>query len=129
MLVSLMLYGSQINLGEAFGFMSQNAQLRKVQIDVRPIRSVAEITPQLERRWFEFDRSAVLRQIDVVQNTIDENANELGMVAVEGVFEKPLSAELLRTSRALRLMAQELTALRGQVSRVSRYPKADKKRA
>ncbi len=71
----------------------------------------------------------MLRQIDLVQHTIDENADDLGMVAVEGVFEKPLSDELLRTSRALRLVAQELTALRGQVSRVSGYPKADKKRA
>ncbi len=110
--------------------MSQNAQLRKVHVDVRPTRSdVVEITPQLERRWFEFDRSAVLRQIDLVQHTIDENADDLGMVAVEGVFEKPLSDELLRTSRALHLMAQELIALRGQVSRVSAYPKADKKPA
>ena len=110
--------------------MSQNAQLRKVHIDVHPIRSnVGGIPPQMERRWFEFDRSAVLRQIDLVQRTINENADDLGMVAVEGVFEKPLSDELLRTSRTLQVMAQELTALRGQVSRVSGYPKADKKRA
>jgi hypothetical protein len=123
-----MLKGLHFNLGEAIGFMSQNAQLRKVQLTLRPTRAgVADITPQLERRWFEFDRSAVLRQLDLVQHTIDENADDLGMVAVEGVFEKPLSDGILRASRALHLMAQELTALRGQVSRVSGYPKADKK--
>jgi hypothetical protein len=110
--------------------MSQNVQLRKVHIDLHPIRSnVGGLLPQMERRWFEFDRSAVLRQIDLVQRTINENADDLGMVAVEGVFEKPLSDELLRASRTLQAMAQELTALRGQVSRVSGYPKADKKRA
>ena len=87
----------------------------------------ANVTPELERRWFEFDRGAVLRQIDMMHGTIDQNATDLGMVAVEGVFEKPLSDELVRTSRALHLMAQELTSLRGQIARASSYPKAEKK--
>lgn len=71
----------------------------------------------------------MLRQIDVVRGAIDENANELGMVAVEGVFEKSLSDELSRTSRALHVIAQELTALRGLVARANGYPKGDKKRS
>ena len=110
--------------------MNQDAQLRRVPDNGRPARSqLADISPNLERGWFEFDCGAVLRQIDQVQDTINENATDLGMVAVEGVFDKPLSDELLRTARSLRLMAQELTALRGQVARSSGYPKADKKRA
>ena len=107
--------------------MNQNA-LQRAQGNDRPTRPrLADITPKLERRWFEFDRGAVLRQIDMMHGTIDQNATDLGMVAVEGVFEKPLSDELVRTSRALHLMAQELTSLRGQIARASSYPKADKK--
>jgi hypothetical protein len=110
--------------------MNQNAQLRRAQSNDQPARSeLVEITPALERRWFEFDRGAVLRQIDQVHGTIDQNANDLGMVAVEGVFDKPLSDELLRSSRSLHLIAQELNALRGQVARASGYPKAYKKSA
>ena len=62
-----------------------------------------------------------------MHGTIDANASDLGMVAVEGVFDKQLSDELLRTSRSLHLISQELNALRGQVARASGYPKADRK--
>jgi hypothetical protein len=111
------------------GFMNLNAQPRTAHAKGRPARSdPSDISPELEHQWFEFDRSAVLRQIDMVQGAIDENANELGMVAVEGVFEKSLCDELLRGSRALHAIAQELSALRGLVARASGYPKADKKR-
>ncbi len=110
--------------------MNQNAQLRAAHADSRPTRSQrSDISPELERQWFEFDRGAVLRQIDVVRGALDENANELGLVAVEGVFEKSLSDELSRTSRALHVIAQELTALRGLVARANGYPKGDKKRS
>jgi hypothetical protein len=88
-----------------------------------------DIAPGLERKWFEFDRGAVLRQIDLVQNAIDQNAEELGMVAAEGVFEKPLSAELLRASRALHTIARELSALHGLVEQTARYPKTKRKRS
>lgn len=120
----------QFKNGEGSRFMNQNAQLRKVQSTDRPVRSsLEEVTPAIERRWFEFDRGAVLRQIDLVHGTIDENATDLGMVAVEGVFDKPLSDELLRSSRSLHLLAQELNSLRGLVARASGYPRANKKLA
>jgi hypothetical protein len=95
----------------------------------KPPDQSPDIGPGLERKWFEFDRSAVLRQIDLVQNAIDQNAEELGMVAAEGVFEKPLSAELLRASRALHAVARELSALHGLVEQTARYPKTKKKRS
>jgi hypothetical protein len=111
------------------GSMIQNAQLRTAHAKGRPARSdPSDIGPELERRWFEFDRNAVLRQIEMAQGALDENANELEMVAVEGVFEKSLSDELSRTSRSLYAISQELGALRGLVARASGYPKADKKR-
>ena len=109
--------------------MIQNAQFSTAHAKARPARSDAsEISPELERRWFEFDRNAVLRQIELAQGAIGENANELEMVAVEGVFEKSLADELSRTSRSLCAIAQELSALHGLVARASGYPKADKKR-
>jgi hypothetical protein len=89
--------------------MIQNAQLRTAHAKGRPARSdPSDIGPELERRWFEFDRNAVLRQIEMAQGALDENANELEMVAVEGVFEKSLSDELSRTSRSLYAISQEL---------------------
>ncbi len=77
--------------------------------------AVSDLGPRLERKCFGFDRDTVLRQIDLVHGTIDKNAEELGMVAVEGVFEKLLSDRLLRTSRSLREIASQLGALRAQV--------------
>jgi hypothetical protein len=89
----------------------------------------ADLTPKLERRWFEFDRNAVLRQIDSVRRTIDQNAGDLEMVAEEGVFDKPLSAELSRAALSLHSLGHELNALRGQVARANGYPSDDKKLA
>jgi len=108
--------------------MNQNAQLRRVSVDGRPSRShLPDIAPKLDRRWFEFDRGAVLRQIDLVQDTIAENGNDLGMVAVEGVFDKSVSNELLRASRSLHAIAQELNALRSLVVQATDYPEGDRK--
>jgi hypothetical protein len=110
--------------------MNQNGQLQTAPAKSPTTRpALSAINPNRERRWFEFDRSAVLRQIDQVQGTIDANATDLGMVAAEGVFEKALSDELLRSARALNAIAQELTALRGLVASTSGYPKAERKRA
>ena len=96
--------------------MGQQLQFPKPSTDNRLNRStVSDLSRTLERRWFEFDRDTVLRQIDLVQGTIDKNAEELGMVAVEGVFEKMLSDRLLRASRSLRGMAHQLSELRNQI--------------
>jgi hypothetical protein len=113
--------------------MIQEAQLKPNQpsrIDKRSGRTVnSDIGPKLEHEWFEFDRDGVLRQIDKVRSAIDENAKELGLVAAEGVFEKTLSQELLRSSQGLRTIARELRRLRGMVTRTTGYTKAKKKRS
>jgi len=96
--------------------MGQHAHSLSVRTNTRPIRSaVSDIGPRLERRWFEFDRDTVLQQIDLVHGTIQKNAEELGMVAVEGVFDKMLSDRLSRAARSLRGMAHQLSALREQI--------------
>jgi hypothetical protein len=108
-------------------------QLAEIETDRANQRSAQTPAPgisrNLEHKWFESDRSAVLRQIDLVQGAIDRNAQELGMVAVEGVFEKPLSDGLSRASRALHAIARELGSLRVLITRSSRYPKAKRKRS
>ena len=110
--------------------MTQNAPLKTAQVKKPPARSAKpDITPKLERSWFEFDRRTVLSEIDRMQKMLDENAKQLGMVAVEGVFEKPLSDGLLRASRALRTTAKELIALRRLVERTSHNRKPDKKKS
>lgn len=96
--------------------MEQHSQFRSLRTNNRVTRSaVSDLGPRLERKCFEFDRDTILRQIDLIHGTIDKNAEELGMVAVEGVFEKPLSDRILRTSRSLREIASQLGALRVQI--------------
>lgn len=96
--------------------MGQHLQYRSSRTNNRLNRSaVSHLGLELERKWFEFDRDTVLRQIDNVHGTIDKNAEELGMVALEGVFEKMLSDRLLRASRSLRVMAHQLRTLRNQI--------------
>ena len=95
---------------------------------VRPIRLESPpISADLERRCFEFDRDSVLQQIERLRNIIDNHAEDLGMVAFEGVFEKPLAAGILRTSRSLRTLSKELIALRTMLSEANGYPKPEKK--
>jgi hypothetical protein len=94
----------------------------------KPSRPTLEnLTPEVERTWFQFDRDAVLRQLDELRKAIGVDAKELGMVAVEGVFEPPLAADLLRTSRSLQLVAKQIGDLWSEVSRASGYPKGKKK--
>ena len=89
--------------------------------------AASDINPEIEHSWFEFDRIAVLRQLDELNGAIDANAKELQMVAAEGVFDKSLSVELLRASRSLQTIAKDVSALRGRVTRASGYPKAIRK--
>jgi len=107
--------------------MNSSTHLRMARVNQQSGHSKPSVVSRkLERKWFEFDRSAVQDQLGLVERAIDEHARDLGWVAAEGVFEKPLSGRLLRTSRALHSMAKELSALRGEVAKTDDYPKADK---
>ena len=109
--------------------MIPNAQLSTARAEKRSRSATSpDIRPEIEHSWFEFDRIAVLRQLDELNGAIDANAKELGMVAAEGVFDKSLSVELLRASRSLQTIAKDIGALRGQVTRANGYPKALRKR-
>lgn len=107
--------------------MSHHVHGRTVHAKERPAGfDPVDLSPNLERRWFEFDRDEVLRHIDSTQVAVDGEAKELKMVAEEGVFRKLLSHELLRKSRVLKGVARHLRALRRAVGRARGYPKIHK---
>jgi hypothetical protein len=108
--------------------MKTNAELRLVRVDKSTQFAATDISPDIERSWFEFDRSVVLGHLDDLNGAIDANANELMMVAAEGVFDKSLSDGLLRTSRALRTIANSIGALRNQVTQAANYPGGARKK-
>lgn len=108
--------------------MKTNAELRLVRVDSSLRSEATDIGPDDERSWFEFDRGVVLRQLDDLNGAIDANANELRMVAAEGVFDKSLADVLLRTSRTLRTIANGISALRKQVTQAANYPGRPKKK-
>ncbi len=104
--------------------MNQNGQVHAMHANGRPGHSnLLDISMRLERNWFKFDRSAALRQIDLVRGVIGANLDELSLVAAEGVFDKPLSDRLLRASRSMRSLTNELDALRILVARSDGYPR------
>lgn len=89
--------------------------------------TLENLSPEVERAWFEFDRGSVLRQLDDLRKAVAVDAKELGLVAVEGVFEVRLSEELLRASRSLTVLAKQVGKLWNEVSRAGGYPGGKKK--
>ena len=108
--------------------MNRNGHINAIHTNGRSGHSnLLDLSARLERNWFNFDRDAVVRQIDLVRGVAGANGEELAMVAAEGVFEKPLSARLLRASRSMRLLTNELDALRILVTRTESYPRTTTK--
>jgi hypothetical protein len=71
--------------------------------------------------YFEIDRSTVLHQLQNLMRAIERGAEDIEMVAAEGVFDKSLSRALQRGARQLRRTAKDLNALLSSVARAS-YP-------
>lgn len=107
--------------------MNGDIQLPKARSNGRSQLTSGELHRDLERRCFEYDRGAVLDHIDSLHRAIDQNSEELAMVAEEGVFKKMVSDKLSRAARLLRAISEELEGLRGQVAKTSTYPRSDKK--
>ena len=104
-----------------------HAELQLMAGGKQPRPTLQNLSPEMERNWFQFDRGSVLSQLDDLRKAIAVDAKELGMVAVEGVFEAPLAGDLLRTSRSLQTLAKHIASLRSEVSRASGYPKRKRK--
>ena len=79
-----------------------------------------------EKAWFELDREVVLDQIDSLHRALDQNSDELSMIATEGVFERALSDKLSRAARSLRSLSQQLAGLRAEVVKTSGYPRRNR---
>jgi hypothetical protein len=66
---------------------------------------------------FESDRSDVVLQLRTLLRAIEEGAQEMEMVAAEGVFSKSLSRTLVRRAQKLLLIAKDLNGLLRLVER------------
>src|ERR1700733_3127571 len=60
-----------------------------------------EISPALERKWFEFDRNAVTGVLNKLQGAIHHGATQLEMIAAEQMFDSMLSKAFSQTARRL----------------------------
>jgi hypothetical protein len=131
-LVSLLLgYSGQIQTKGCFSLVLVNLKTPPRTARAKAHTGLSNppyISPAFERRSFEFDRRAVLRQIDIMQGSIDQIVKELEMIAAERVFKKSLSDGLLDTSRALKTIGKELKARRRLLARASGYPEVEQKR-
>ena len=80
----------------------------------RPARSqIVYITSGVEHSASRTD--VLVEQMQGVCNTISHHAEDLAMVASEGVFQRRLSASVSRSSRALLALGRELQALREEI--------------
>jgi len=78
-----------------------------------------------EQSCFEADRDALVRELKVIESSLEEGATEMTMVAAENVFERQVSKILDAEARALIRMVRGLKDLRIAVAR-ARLPKSRK---
>ena len=94
---------------------------RKVRGDVIPSEASDQQIGQ--RELFEIDRSNLVLQLRALRRSINDGAEELKMVAIEGVFVNSLSRVLTSTARKLRILSEDFDGLIRQVERAA-GPKA-----
>ena len=82
-----------------------------------------EIPLALERKWFEFDRSAVIDILTNLQRSIHDGAAEMEMIADEQMFDASLSRTLARTAKRLDRVVENLKTLGIEVNGATGYPK------
>src|ERR1700676_4095557 len=70
-----------------------------------------------QREIFEIDRSNLVLQLRTIRRAINESAEEMEMVAIERVFDKPVSRALTRSSRKLYRIAEDLGDLHRLIER------------
>lgn len=85
-----------------------------------------EVSAQLERKWFEFDRNIVTGVLDTLKGALHEGAAQMDMIAAEQMFDVSLSGTLLRTSRRLGRMETRLKKLGLEVDDATGYPRPQK---
>ncbi|HLI78885.1 MAG TPA: hypothetical protein VKV03_02815 [Candidatus Binataceae bacterium] len=109
--------------GVAFG----NSHFRPAYSDRTGSKSrQLQISPALERKWFEFDRDAVSGVLDTLQRAIDQGATQMEMIAAEQIFDSILSKTFSRTARRLDRVLLELKRLVIGINGATGYPKPQK---
>jgi hypothetical protein len=74
-----------------------------------------------DRDLFEIDRSVLLNQVNALRRTVRNALTELGMIAAENVFARPLTAKLKKNALALNRMAARLDALTKVLARAKPF--------
>jgi hypothetical protein len=85
-----------------------------------------EISAELERKWFEFDRNVVTGVLNNLQRSIHQGATQMEMIAAEQMFDTLLSKTLSRTARRLERVTLNLERLTREVNDTIGYPKPAK---
>ena len=78
-----------------------------------------------QRSCFQTDQNALVKELKIVGNEIEEGATEIAMTAAEHVFDEEVSKILTGEARALHRMVRGLKDLRFEVAR-ARLPKNGK---
>ena len=78
-----------------------------------------------DRDLFDIDRGVLLGQVNALRRTVRNALTELGMIAAENVFARPLTAKLKQNALALKRMAARLDALTKVLAR-AKLPAARK---
>ena len=70
-----------------------------------------------EQTCFEADRDALVHELKVVENALEDGATEMTMIAAENVFERQVSKILNNEARSMLRMVRGLKDLRIAVAR------------
>ena len=85
-----------------------------------------DVSAELERKWFDFDRNVVTGVLDTLHRAIHQGASQMEMIAAEQMFDALLSGTFSRTARRLGRVATRLKKLSLEVNGASGYPKTQK---
>ena len=85
-----------------------------------------DVSAELERKWFEFDRNIVTGVLDTLKGAIHEGAAQMEMIGAEQMFDTALSGSFSRTARRLGRMETRLKKIALEVDGASGYPKTHK---
>jgi hypothetical protein len=82
-----------------------------------------QISPVMERKWFEFDRDTVSGALDKLQRAIHQGATQMEMISAEQMFDSMLSKTFSQTARRLDRLLPRLKRLGIEINGATGYPK------
>ena len=103
---------------------SSRSPARRVEKKPRRIAPEEDLS-ELERGRFELDRGVVIYELTALRQTIANGARQMEAIAMERMFEQPLSEAILHESKAMRQLARRLKILAVKIASSTGYPEAD----